>query len=77
METLKEQVGGNHYKRMNIQPIEYIMKNGLDFVQGCIVKYISRYRYKNKDEDIKKIIQNCKFILELEYGYTAEQLNEL
>ena len=74
MESLKHQVGGDHYKKMAVQPIEYITKNGLDFNQGCIVKYISRYRDKNGAEDIEKIIQVAKIILQLEYGYTDEQI---
>lgn len=77
MESLLAQVGGSHYKDMEIQPIEYIMKNKLDFPQGSIVKYISRYRKKNKDEDVKKVIHFAVLILQLEYGYTDEQISSL
>ena len=49
-----KQVGGNHYERMKIQPIEYIMANELDFCEGNIVKYVSRYKHKNGIEDLKK-----------------------
>jgi hypothetical protein len=70
------QVGGSHYD-LPIQPIEFIHKNHLDFIQGNIVKYIVRFRKKNKDEDVKKIIHYAKLLLELEYGYTAEQLDKL
>tara|TARA_R100001377_G_C3186813_1_gene108907 strand:- start:257 stop:568 length:312 start_codon:yes stop_codon:yes gene_type:complete len=62
------QVGGNHYKDFKIMPIEYISKNNLDFLEGNIVKYVSRHRNKNGAEDIKKIIHYAKLILELEYG---------
>ena len=77
MESLLSQVGGTHYKDMEIQPIEYIMKNKLDFPQGSVVKYISRYRSKNKDEDVKKVIHFAILILQLEYGYTDEQIGSL
>lgn len=76
MKATDTQVGGSHYN-MAIQPIEYITKNGLDFIEGNVVKYISRHRKKNKDEDIKKVIHYAKLMLELEYGYTEEQLAEL
>lgn len=36
------QVGGNHYKNMKIQPVEFALANGLDFFQKDIVKYITR-----------------------------------
>ena len=63
-----EQIGGNHYKDMPIQPIEFIVKNNIPFMEGNIIKYICRHRNKNKAEDIKKVIHYCKLILELEYN---------
>lgn len=77
MNALEHQEGGIHYLKREIQPIEYITKNNLNFSEGNIVKYITRHRDKNKDEDIKKIIHYAKFILQLEYNYTEERLKEL
>ena len=62
------QVGGNHYKDFKIRPVEYISKNKLDFLEGNIIKYVSRHRNKNGAEDIRKIIHYAELILELEYG---------
>ena len=62
------QVGGNHYIDFEIMPIEYISKNKLDFLEGNIIKYISRHKKKNGAEDIKKVIHYAELILELEYG---------
>ena len=62
------QVGGNYYIDFEIMPIEYISKNKLDFLEGNIVKYISRHRKKNGAEDIRKVIHYAELILELEYG---------
>ena len=45
--TLDIQVGGNHYKDLQMQPIVLITKANCDFIQGCIIKYISRYKNKN------------------------------
>lgn len=44
-----------HYKKGKIEPIEYILANELGFIEGNIVKYISRYKYKGKVDDLKKI----------------------
>ena len=49
-----EQVGGTHYQTMKMQPFEYIFKNHLDFFQGSVVKYVSRWRNKNGIEDLRK-----------------------
>lgn len=77
MSILSKQVGGEHYKNKKIQPVEYIVANELNFLEGCIVKRITRHKAKDKDQDIKKIIQEAKFILKFDYNYTDEQLSEL
>lgn len=73
---MSKQVGGSHYS-MEIPPVEYITRNKLDFNRGNIVKYVSRDKRKNRDEDIKKIIDYALIILEYDYNYTKEQINEL
>jgi len=37
-----------------IQPVEFIMKNGLGFCEGNIIKYISRWKLKNGRDDLLK-----------------------
>lgn len=76
-DVLHGEVGGNHYTRMKIQPIEYIMANNLPFADGNVVKYISRHRFKNGAEDVEKVIHYCKLILSLEYKYSDEQIKNL
>lgn len=66
MKSTDYQVAGDHYKNQKIQPIEYIMANQLPFAEGCIVKYITRWRDKGGIEDLRKIKQYCDFIIESE-----------
>lgn len=66
--ALNYQVKGDHYKQFEIQPIEFINANNLDFLAGNIVKYISRHKLKGGADDVKKAIHYCKLILELQYG---------
>lgn len=42
-----------HY-RMKISPVEYIVANNLGFVEGNIIKYISRYKNKGGVDDLHK-----------------------
>ena len=44
----------------NIEPLDYIQKNGLDFLEGNIIKYVSRYDMKGAIKDLEK----AKFYLE-------------
>ena len=72
MSNLDTQVGGGHYKDLVIQPIEYTAKNNLSFLQGNVIKYITRYKDKNGVEDLKKVKHYVDFILEFEYGVTQD-----
>ena len=66
------QVGGTHYKKCGIEPVEYIHANGLDFFRGNIVKYVTRDKDKNGAEDIRKVIDYANMILEFDYGILPE-----
>tara|TARA_R100001143_G_C3263086_1_gene88665 strand:- start:272 stop:559 length:288 start_codon:yes stop_codon:yes gene_type:complete len=67
-DALETQVGGDHYKDCSIQPVEYIFKNGLDYFEGNVVKYITRHRKKNEGKkDIEKAIHYAQLILDLYY----------
>ena len=48
------QVGGNHYAKYAIQPTEYIIKNKLNFCEGNVIKYVTRWKDKNGVEDLRK-----------------------
>ena len=66
--ALKQQVGGEHYKGCKIQPVEYIHANGLDYLEGNVIKYITRHRTKGEGrKDIEKAIHYAQLILEMEY----------
>ena len=61
----ERQIGGNHYKQFKIQPIEFITKNKLSFIQGCIIKYICRFENKNGIEDLEKIKHYCDLQIQM------------
>ena len=65
MKAIESQVGGSHYKDMAFQPIELIAILKCSFIQGCIIKYISRYKSKNGAQDIKKCIHYAQLAIEL------------
>lgn len=63
--ALSMQEGGSHYKHFTMQPIELIVEAKLSFIEGNIVKYIMRYKYKNGIEDIKKCIHYAMLAIDL------------
>jgi len=67
MKPSERQEGGEHYD-MPIQPTEYIFKNNIPFIEGNIIKYVTRHRQKNGAEDILKAIHYLELILEYDYN---------
>jgi len=61
---LDKQVGGDHYQRMKIQPIEYIVENDIPYREGNVIKYVSRHKFKNGKADIEKAIHYLEMLLE-------------
>ena len=70
VDALMKQVGGNHYASMAIQPVEFIVANNLTFLEGNVVKYISRHHAKNGADDVRKAIHYCELILRMIYHDT-------
>ena len=60
------QVGGNHYTKLAIQPMQYSMKNGLDPLQHTIIKYVTRFRDKAGIEDLEKAKHCIDMLIEFE-----------
>jgi hypothetical protein len=63
-----DQEGGEHYKRLAIQPIDFIQANNLNFCEGNVVKYLCRHRLKGGAEDLRKAKHYIDLLLEHEYG---------
>jgi hypothetical protein len=70
MSALDVQIGGSHYKDQAIQPVQYIEANKLPFLEGCVIKRVSRHmRPSGKGaEDLQKAIHELQLLLELRYG---------
>lgn len=68
--ALDIQIGGSHYKHGSIQPIQYIEANGLGFLEGCMVKRLTRHDKPTGKgrQDIEKVIHECQLLLEMRYS---------
>ena len=70
--ALDKQVGGRHYKTLAIQPLEYIEKNNLPYLEGNVIKYTTRHSFKGGREDIEKAIHYLELILEMRYNVSKD-----
>ena len=66
MSALDTQIGGDHYKTMKIQPMEFSMLNNMDACQHTIIKYVSRFRTKNGVQDLEKAKHVIDMLIEFE-----------
>lgn len=64
-DPLDEQIGGDHYKDMSIQPVQFIVANNLGFLEGCIIKRVCRWRTKGGAEDLEKAKHEIDLLLRL------------
>lgn len=64
--ALAVQIGGDHYKDLPIQPVEFIHANRLGYFEGCVVKYVSRWRAKGGINDLEKAKHYIELLIELE-----------
>jgi hypothetical protein len=62
------QVAGTHYKDKAIQPWDYVIANNLGYLEGNIVKYISRWKDKGGINDLKKARHYLDKLIEVNNG---------
>lgn len=66
MSALEKQINGDHYKSLTIQPVEYIHANNIPFLEGNVIKYVTRWRNKNGIADLEKAKHYIELLIELE-----------
>lgn len=64
--ALDKQVSGDHYKSMAIQPVEFIHTNNIPYLEGNVIKYVSRWRSKGGVADLEKAKHYIDLLIELE-----------
>jgi len=69
------QVGGDHYKSLEITPTQYIYANKLSWNLGNCIKYVTRNK-EDKVEDLLKAKHYIDLELEMIYGCNPEGIRE-
>lgn len=76
MESNTNTINPQHYDK-KITPVDYIHANNLNFDEGNIVKYITRHRDKNGEDDVAKCIVYAFFVLQDVYNYDSSKFETL
>jgi hypothetical protein len=74
MSAYETQVGGDHYAKLAIQPMQYSMANGLDPLQHTIIKYVTRFRDKAGVVDLEKAKHCIDLLIEYEKAHVNPAL---
>lgn len=61
----QKQVGGDHYKNLQIQTWDYIAQNDIGYLEGCAIKYLSRWKSKGEVQDLQKARHYIDKLIEL------------
>ena len=61
-ENLIDPIKPKHYQ-MAISPLKFIIKNKIGFIEGNIIKYLTRYKSKNGKEDLRKAKEYLKHLI--------------
>ena len=69
--ALSNQIGGDHYKSLAIQPVAYIHANKIPFIEGSIIKYVTRWRNKGGLKDLEKAKHFIDLLIQLESSSTS------
>ena len=65
MEANETQIAGQHY-RASIQTWDYILAHDLGFLEGNVIKYVTRYRKKDGIQDLLKARHYLDKLIEVE-----------
>lgn len=69
------QVGGSHYQKP-IQVWDFIAANELDYFQGNIIKYVTRFREKGGVADLEKAKHYLEKLIEMEMPEKSHNSDE-
>ena len=68
----KKVINPDHYKQGDIEVIDFILDQNFNYLEGNIVKYVSRYKLKNGVEDLKKAEWYLRELILLEERANAD-----
>jgi len=72
MKSKSDAIEPSHYTDCAIQPLDYICANNLNFLEGNVVKYVTRHKAKNGKEDLEKALYYLQRLIDREYGVNPD-----
>lgn len=70
--NVKPQVGGQHYREAAVQHWDFAAVQGMDYFQGQITKYVTRWKKKNGRQDLEKALHFLEKYIEVHEHFAAD-----
>ena len=65
MTALEKQVGGDHYKKLGVQPMELVLANmGFIAFEGACYTKINKYMIRHKDDKVEQL-KKARHVLDM------------
>ena len=77
LEKVSDSINPIHYKKGDIEVIDYILDQKFDYLEGNVIKYVSRYRNKGGIEDLRKARWYLEKLIEENMKQMGNKLNAI
>ena len=77
LEKVSDSINPIHYKKGDIEVIDYILDQKFDYLEGNVIKYVSRYRNKGGIEDLRKARWYLEKLIEENKKQMGNKLNAI
>lgn len=77
LEKVSDSINPIHYKKGDIEVIDYILDQKFDYLEGNVIKYVSRYRNKGGIEDLRKARWYLEKLIEENMKHMGNKLNAI
>lgn len=62
-----------YYADYEIEPVDFIHANNIGFIEGNVIKYVSRWRRKDGVDDLRKARTYIDMLIEMETKKEASE----
>lgn len=77
LEKVSDSINPIHYKKGDIEVIDYILDQKFDYLEGNVIKYVSRYRNKGGIEDLRKARWYLEKLIEENMKHMVNKLDHV
>ena len=61
-----------YYSKWKIEPVQFMLENEIPYVEGNVIKYVMRWKYKGGLEDLHKAQEYLNILIKNELENSSE-----